>query len=503
MLALSARGVAEAATYVVDTTSDGNLSGCTAGAADCSLRGAINRANSAPDPDTITFSVGAGPQTIALLSALPALLHPTAIDATTQPGFTGTPLLELNGESGGAGADALVIMGGAATIRGLVINRFGGDGVVVQGGSGSLIERNFIGTDLPGTGDRGNGGSGISIVGSSGNSLLDNVIAFNGQAGVSVFSGVGNFIYGSLFANDGPGIDLSPVGLTPNDPGDADAGANNLQNFPILTSVSSGPGSATIDGTLGSMPDTEYALDFYFGAACDPSGSGEGRFPIGTTFTTTDGGGDAPFQATFPITLSDASFVTATVTDPSDNTSEFSACLPVVDDADDDNDGVADVAEPGCGANAMDSTSRPERIDGAFAGADDDGDGQIDESLPAGSGTLDCDGDGYVGTTEVHVTTGDRDPCGGTGWSADLVPGGFQPNTLNIQDLASYIGPVRRINSSPGDSGYNVRWDLVPGSTFGEDINLQDLAAMLSGPTGYPPMFGGSRAMNHLCAYPP
>ncbi len=77
-----------------------------------------------------------------------------------------------------------------------------------------------------------------------------------------------------------------------------------------------------------------------------------------------------------------------------------------------------------------------------------------------------------------------------------VAPGGFKPNALNVQDIASFVAPTRRINTSLGNPNFNVRWDLIPGSMFGETINLQDMAALTSGsPTANPPMFNGQRGL--------
>ncbi len=175
-------------------------------------------------------------------------------------------------------------------------------------------------------------------------------------------------------------------------------------------------------------------------------------------------------------------------------------------DPDDDNDRVTDVDEALCGGTTP-SSLRPERIDGALAGVDDDGDTVIDEALPGGATNNDCDGDGFKGSAESNVYAGagprDQDPCGNTGWPADFIQGGFQPNALNVQDLATYIVPVRRLNTSSGDPGYDVRWDLVPGTVFGETINLQDMAALVAGASGFPPMLFGARAYNAVCPFAP
>ena len=116
----------------------------------------------------------------------------------------------------------------------------------------------------------------------------------------------------------------------------------------------------------------------------------------------------------------------------------------------------------------------------------------------------DNDGDGYTNGAEASIGTGAGDPCGFSGWPSDLVPGGIAANTFNIQDLASFIVPVRHFGKSPGQTGFSARWDLVPGtSTGGAHINVADLTAPMTGVTGYPPMLGGQRAFGRVCPFPP
>ena len=115
----------------------------------------------------------------------------------------------------------------------------------------------------------------------------------------------------------------------------------------------------------------------------------------------------------------------------------------------------------------------------------------------------DNDGDGYSNRTEAQVGTGANDPCGWNGWPSDLVSSGGSWNALTIEDAASFVAPVRRLGTSPGQGDYSARWDLVPGSSAGAHINVQDLAALFSGPTGYPPMMGGQRAFGQGCPYGP
>lgn len=86
--------------FVVNSSadaSDADLTNplCDDGAGNCTLRAAIEQANSNPSADAISFNVGGGgAQTISPASALPAIIHPVSIDGTTQPGFACSPLIE-------------------------------------------------------------------------------------------------------------------------------------------------------------------------------------------------------------------------------------------------------------------------------------------------------------------------------------------------------------------------------------------------------------------------
>ena len=112
----------------------------------------------------------------------------------------------------------------------------------------------------------------------------------------------------------------------------------------------------------------------------------------------------------------------------------------------------------------------------------------------------DGDGDGFVDSTEWHVGTGPSVQCGVGGWPADLYAEGLSYNKLTVQDIISFIGPVRHVDTSPGDIGYNVRWDLLPGTTvLLKQVNIQDMVELI---TVRPPMFGGALAYNASCPNP-
>jgi hypothetical protein len=118
--------------------------------------------------------------------------------------------------------------------------------------------------------------------------------------------------------------------VTANDLLDVDGGGNNRQNFPVLTSAASGGGTATIEGTLNSTPNTDFRLEFFANTTADPSNHGEGESFIGSTNVTTDGSGDVSFTNTFSAIVPVGEFISATATDPGGNTSEFSGSIDVV-----------------------------------------------------------------------------------------------------------------------------------------------------------------------------
>jgi titin len=176
-----------------------------------SLQQAILDANSTNGLDTIVFQIpGTGVHTISPTNALPPITDPVVIDATTQPGFAGTPLIELNGVNAGNSA-ALRLLAGNSTIQGLAIYRFAAQGLLVQAGGTNLIQGNFIGTDSSGALARGNGLQGIWINGSSGNFIggtsatSRNLISGNGDAGVYLLNSQNNTIQGNLIGTTASG----------------------------------------------------------------------------------------------------------------------------------------------------------------------------------------------------------------------------------------------------------------------------------------------------------
>jgi hypothetical protein len=225
-------------------------------------------------------------------------------------------------------------------------SQFGGSGVTVDiysrrtsNNSTPTSGGNFIGTKADGVSALPNTGNGISVTNVptkiGGATAEDgNVIAFNGANGVAIFGGSGNLVMNNpIFSNNLLEIDLNGDGLTPNDAGDADAGANNLQNYPILTSASSHAGQTIVTGTINTTPNTNLSVQFF---VTSDNLINNGGSPFASLAVTSNALGIATFNAEFPIAIPAGRYVSATATTAAtnvgneNNTSEFSAPIAVL-----------------------------------------------------------------------------------------------------------------------------------------------------------------------------
>lgn len=215
-----------------------------------------------------------------------------------------------------------------------VISGNDGSGVLIGGNlaSANSVLENYIGVSATGL-PMGNASHGVLVAApnnSIGGANDGNTIAYNGGRGVAISSTgpySGNRIRENLiYSNGNLGIDLNLDGVTPNDLGDPDTGPNLLQNFPVLTSASTG---GAIVGTLNSTASTTFRVEFFSSPSCDSSGYGEGQVYLGSGNFATDGSGNIAVNlAAGPLTAGHA--ITATATNLTTNdTSEFSACITV------------------------------------------------------------------------------------------------------------------------------------------------------------------------------
>jgi len=236
-------------------------------------------------------------------------------------------------------SDGIFVTGSTGTriINNQIVNSRA-NGINLSSSSGTVVENNFIGTDASATRPLGNALAGITISSSTNRvggltAGQANTIQFNGGAGVEVTSAtaVQNEISGNvIYDNGGLGIDLYPAGINTNDVLDADTGANGLQNFPVLTSATISFSALSVSGTLDSKANATYRLEFFATPTWDSTNLAEGKIFLGSTNVTTDGSGNATFTAAFATTPDTNYLITATATDASGNTSEFSAGTGIV-----------------------------------------------------------------------------------------------------------------------------------------------------------------------------
>ncbi|MCB8980728.1 MAG: right-handed parallel beta-helix repeat-containing protein [Ardenticatenaceae bacterium] len=218
-------------------------------------------------------------------------------------------------------------VGGDAAEKGNLIAGNSLNGVRIHdAAANNLVQYNTIGLNLNGDA-LGNGSHGLFLDANVALTLVvDNTIAHNNAAGVAIVaSSTQNTVYAnSIWANGGLGIDLNDDGVTAHDGvNDADTGANNLQNAPLMRSAN--PTTGDISGTMEGVPNTVYRLDFYANDTCDPAGYGEGQVYLGNGSVTTGATGSQQFTVAVGGYAA-GDFITTTATDPSGNTSEFSIC---------------------------------------------------------------------------------------------------------------------------------------------------------------------------------
>ncbi len=223
----------QAQPFVVNTTND-TASG-TEPSGDLSLRDAIHLANALDSiiPSDITFNIPtsdpgylSGIYTISPVSALPTVSAPVVLDGTSEPGFGGTPVIDLSGASAGVNANGLQITASSTTVKGLAIGGFSDAGIVISSATGVTIEGDFIGTNAAGTAAVANN-IGVEIISAAHNTIggtaavARNVISGNSIAGVYITgsSATANVVEGNYI-----GTDVSGTSAIPNAQGSGLAG---------------------------------------------------------------------------------------------------------------------------------------------------------------------------------------------------------------------------------------------------------------------------------------
>jgi hypothetical protein len=214
---------------------------------------------------------------------------------------------------------------------------FAGVLVANAGATGNRVEGNYLGVAADGTTTAGmaNAGQGVCIGNRANNNTVGgtaagagNAIGPNGGYGVLVddfdgsgtytgVAGVGNPIRGNLFVNVTP-PDQSIQLLN---------GGNHALAAPALATAITSGGTTTVTGSLSSVANTSFVVEFFASGAGSPP---QGQTFLGQLTVTTDGAGQKSFTTPLPVAVTPGEFITATATDTATNdTSGFSPAVSV------------------------------------------------------------------------------------------------------------------------------------------------------------------------------
>ena len=191
-----------------------------------------------------------------------------------------------------------------------------------EASTGTRIVGNFIGTDSSGTKSFFNNNSyGVQVLDVSGATIggtgdgEGNLIR-GGNAGVflTAISGEIVMLRNAIWDQIGPQIDLFPVGVTENDMGDFDSGANSRQNTVVLDEAQFLIDRLVVTGALNSSATSSYRVEFFASPEESNVVTGPAFRYLGSTNVLTDDAGDAEISAEFDGEVAIGEFVTATVT---------------------------------------------------------------------------------------------------------------------------------------------------------------------------------------------
>lgn len=277
---------ARAATFVVNTTAPSGPG---------SLFQAITDANATPGPDLIVFNLPSYPATITPTGPLPDILDSVVIDGTVSANCLTTyaPQIELNGSAAGVNVNGLTANGSASpltvTIKGLAIHNYSAAGILLLRNTNSVIQGNYLGTDLTGLVSLPNARGLVIdtctnvVVGgiqpcernvASGN-LGDGLVVLNGQSHRVIGNYVGLTANGKWPLGNGVGVTLvSCVNCQIGSllPGEGNVISRNSQAGVQVNGALGVPMQTRIEGNfIGTLPDGAF-----------PAGNGgEGVFFFG------------------------------------------------------------------------------------------------------------------------------------------------------------------------------------------------------------------------------
>lgn len=337
------------------TTVQGNYIGTNAAGTAALANGGNGIWVSTTSSSTTIGGTAAGAKNVISGNTLDGLEINGVSSTTVQGNYIGTNAAGTAAlGNGGFGLDinaTLTTIGGTAAGAGNIISGNTTTGINVNGNdaTGTVIQGNKIGTDVTGAVDLGNAqwgimsGSPTTVIGGTA-AGAGNTIFGNNSGGVMISSASATsntILRNSIYNNNGVGIELT-VGsaeVDTNDTDDPDTGANNFQNYPVLTSAGTDGATTSVIGTLNSLASTSFRLEFFASPlpgrrdGADTANFGEGQTYLGTTTVVTDAGGDVSFTAS-GLTATTAGYIlSATASEVllggAYSTSEFSANVTV------------------------------------------------------------------------------------------------------------------------------------------------------------------------------
>jgi hypothetical protein len=238
---------------------------CNDGLGNCTLQAAIDESNALAGVQFIRFAVGSGAITLTGGYTITGSVN---IDARTQPGFLGVPLVSLSGPAG----NGLVVNSTGVTIRGFVMNGFTGtnNSAIAISADGAVIQGNYIGTNAGGSAASANN---IGISATSSNNTIGgittaarNLISGNTVQGLYFSGGSGDRVSGNYVGTDIVGFTAIPNG------GGTGRGALQL----------SGTDNSTIGGTIAGSGNLISGNSRY-GVAISELGGGTPNAATGNT----------------------------------------------------------------------------------------------------------------------------------------------------------------------------------------------------------------------------
>ncbi|MDH4170997.1 MAG: PKD domain-containing protein, partial [Acidimicrobiia bacterium] len=187
---------------------------------ECTLRAAIAEANAAANLDVVAFTIppayAAAPGVFRFTPAspYPNMSHPVILDAATQPGWSGDPIVELDGTAAAGATAGLNLVTSDSFIRGFILHSFADEGLEIDGSTGAgdrnTMLDNWVGFDAS-LAAKPNLDNGILVTdNASANLLASNIVGHNTRAGIVVRrpGTVDNVVIDNL-------VGVGPDGTTP------------------------------------------------------------------------------------------------------------------------------------------------------------------------------------------------------------------------------------------------------------------------------------------------